>query len=675
MASQPASFRVLAGFLLFSYGLAAQQFPSSQPPLWRNRPDAATFERIENDHLSAAQKFIERLSAVQGSRNIDNTLRNYDEALREINTASNFANLMQNLHPDEAFRNRATEMTQKTSAAATALSLNREVYKALSSLDVSKADPATRYYVEHTLLEFRLAGVDKNDATRARLQRLNDELTDQQSTFYRNIADDQKSVRVDDIHQLDGLPEDFIARHKPNRDGSITLTTDDPDYRPVMNFAESDGLRKRMLEAWSTRAYPKNYVVLKRMMETRYEIASLLGYDSWADYNAVDKMVGTGAMIDEFIKQIDIAARPMADKEFAMLLAERKGSSQTREIGDYEEPYLSELVRRARYDFDSQSVRPYFPYARVKQGILDTASVLFHVSFRQEPAAAAWAPTVETWDVLEGGKAIGRFYLDMHPRKGKFTGAAMAATLDGIRGRQLPEAALMCNFPTPGASDPGLMEYSEVVTFFHEFGHLMHHILGGQQEWAGIAGITTEADFMEAPSQMLEEWMRSPQVLSLFARHYKTGQPIPPDLVARMDRALAFGRGVWVSRQNAATAVSYDIYKVKPEAVDPDQICNSDLPRYRHMTLLPGTHFCASLSHLASYSSSYYTYLWDRVIAEDFFLKFDAHNLLAGATPMRYRRQVLEPGGSRPANDLVKNFLGRPARVEALIQWMGEEFW
>ena len=223
MALQRARLQVWSAFLLFSPGLAAQQFPLAQPPLWSNKPDAETFERIEKGHLAAAEKFIDELIAVQGSRNIENTLRNYDEALREINTATNFANLMQSLHPDAAFRDRATEMTRKSSAAATALSLNREVYKALSSLDVSTADPATRYYVEHTLLEFRLAGVDKDDATRARLDQLNDALTDQQSAFFRNIADDRKTVKADDIHQLDGLPEDFIARHKPNLDGSITI--------------------------------------------------------------------------------------------------------------------------------------------------------------------------------------------------------------------------------------------------------------------------------------------------------------------------------------------------------------------------------------------------------------------------------------------------------------------
>lgn len=669
------SCTAVAVLLLSSFKIVAQPIPASQPSLWSAKPDAAAFERIENAHLAAAKELVGKLTAVQGAGTIENTLRTYDEAVRQIDTAAYFANLMQQVHPDAAFRDRATEMTRKASAVSTALSLNGDVYRALAALDLSKADGATRYYVQHTLLEFRLAGVDKDDATRAKLQRLNDQLTDEQSMFDRNISDGQRTVTVTNVHDLDGLPADYIERHKPGPDGAITVTTDYPDALPALKFAQSQDFRKRLFEAFNNRAYPKNAAVLKSMMETRYQIATLLGYASWADYNAADKMIASGAKIGEFIGQIDRAARPMADKEFAMLLDEKKKTDPSATaINDYEASYLSELVRRAKYDFDSQSVRPYFPYARVRQGVLDTASRLFHVSFRREADAPAWDPAVETWDVLDGGKAIGRIYLDMHPRKGKYSHDEMAPVLDGIRGRQLPEAILVCNFPQPTATDPGLMEYSDVVTFFHEFGHMMHHILGGQQEWAGISGISTEADFIEAPSQMLEEWMRSPQVLATFARHYKTGQPIPAELVARMDRALAFGRGAWVSQQNGYSAISYDIYKTKPGQVNLDEVDYNDNLKYSHTIPTPDTHMYASFNHLGGYSSAYYTYLWDKVIAEDFFQQFDPKNLLSGGTAMRYRRQVLEPGGSMPAKDLVKNFLGRPQQIDALVQWMGEEF-
>jgi thimet oligopeptidase len=629
---------------------------------------------MENDRLSASQASIDALLTAKGARTIDNTLTPFDEALRQVNAAGYLAGLMEQVHPDATFRDHATAMLTKASAAQTAISLNHEVYNALAALDLSQADSATRYYVQRQLLEFRLAGVDKDEATRARLKKLNDQATEEVSMFDRNISDDTKVVEADPT-ELEGLPQDYIERHKPQANGKVRITTDYPDALPVLTFAKSDSLRRRVSVAFNTRAYPKNQEVLTNLLKTRYEIAMLLGYPSWADYSAADKMIAKGHNIADFIQQINDAARPLAQREFEMLLAEKqKTNPGAKEIWDYERGYLSELVRREKYNFDSQSVRPYFPFPQVKQGILDSAAELFHVSFQQEPKVPAWDPAVETWIVLDQGKPIGRFYLDMHPRPGKYSHAEMVPVLDGIRGKQYPEAILVCNFPVPTATDAGLMTYDDVETFFHEFGHLMHHILGGQQPWAGISGISMESDFAEAPSQMLEEWIRSPQVLAKFARHYKTGEPIRAELVARMNRAAAFGRGSWVSRQLSFTAISYDIYKGKPEDVDLDAVTLADSRNYTPFTPLPETHTWASFGHLGGYSSAYYTYLWDKVIAEDFFVQFDHKNLLAGDAPARYRRLVLEPGGSASANDLVKNFLGRPQSMAALQKWMAEEF-
>jgi thimet oligopeptidase len=670
------SCRVRAvALLLLTTTAYAQEMPKEQPPLWSAKLDVAAFERLENDRLAAAQRAIDQIIAAKGSRAIENTLAPYDEAIRQLNAAAYFATLMQQVHPDAGFRDHATAMTTKVSSAQAGLSLNRDIYHALASLDVSKTDSATRYYVQRQLLEFRLAGVDKDDATRAKLKRLQSQLTEDQSMFERNISDDLKNIEVD-TSELDGMPQDYIDNHKPGTNGKIRITTNYPDLFPVLNFAKSDKVRRSLWEAFFSRAYPKNRDVLTDMMQKRYEIATLIGYSSWADYNAADKMIENGANISKFIDQLDSATRPIAEREFAMLLREkRKANPEAAEIASYETARYSELVRRSQYDFDSQSVRPYLPYSQVKKGIMDTAATLFHVSFRQEQNVPGWDPFVETWDVNEDGKALGRFYLDMHPRKGKYSHNQMAPVLDGIRGKQLPEAILVCNFPEFTATDPGLMDYDDAVTFFHEFGHLMHHILGGHQQWAGISGISMEADFTEAPSQMLEEWMRSPQVLASFAHHYKTGKPIPANLVMHMNRASAFGRAGSVALQNAISGISYDVYKDRPENTDLDAIAPSN---FRRFTLfdwgLVDAHFYAAFNHLAGYSSAYYTYMWDKVIAEDFFQQFEHENLLAGETPMRYRREVLEPGGSMSANDLVKNFLGRPQNTTAFQRWIGEEF-
>jgi thimet oligopeptidase len=224
--------------------LSAQSITVSQPTLWASKPDVAGFEKIENDRLAAGQQAIDTLIAVKGPRTIENTLVPYDEAVRQNNSAGYFAGLMEQVHPDATFRDHATAMLTKASAAQTAISLNHDVYNALAALDLSMADAATRYYVQRQLLEFRLAGVDKDDATRARLKKLNDQATEEQSMFDRNISDGKKTIEAD-ASELEGLPQDYIERHKPGADGKIVITTDYPDALPVFNFAKSDALRRR----------------------------------------------------------------------------------------------------------------------------------------------------------------------------------------------------------------------------------------------------------------------------------------------------------------------------------------------------------------------------------------------------------------------------------------------
>jgi len=257
--------------------------------------------------------------------------------------------------------------------------------------------------------------------------------------------------------------------------------------------------------------------------------------------------------------------------------------------------------------------------------------------------------------------------------------------IPGIAGRQLPEVALICNFPGGKAEgshrrsdghsdDPGLMQYSDVVTFFHEFGHLMHAILGGQQSWAGVSGIATEGDFVEVPSQMLEEFFHDAQLLASFARHYQTGEPIPPALVERMNRASAFGRADGVRTQLFYTSYALDVHNLPPQTLDPDALLEQGYKRMMPYEWVDGNRMYASFTHLIGYTSNYYTYMFDKVIALDFFGQFDRSNLLEGPTAMRYRRTILEPGGSKPGTQLIEDFLGRQQKMDAFAEWVGEEF-
>jgi thimet oligopeptidase len=644
------------------------------PHLWDRPLDPEILEKRVNEQLGLAQKSLNLLLAVKGRRTIENTLAPYDDAIESLDTALGQSGLMQVVSPDAKVRDRAQAMVQKVSAVVTALSLNPAVFHALSDLDVSRAGPPTQYFVQRTLLEFRLSGVDKDAATRARIQALNDDITKLSTQFERNTQESQLNVVVKNSAEMEGLPDDYIKLHKPATDGTITLTSDPPDVYPVLDFAKSAELRKRMYLAYNNRAYPQNLPVLADLLKKREELAGLLGYKHWSDLNAADKMAVNSQSISRFIDQIDAASRPVAGREYQLLLAlARKQQPSLTNISLADRSYYSEQLRKTDFDFDSQQARPYFPYDRVQQGILDVASQLFHVAFRPAKDAATWDPSVTAFDVFDGERQLGRIYLDMHPRPGKDQWFSSDPILDGKRGKQLPEVALICNFPGGKPDDPGLLQYGDVTTFFHEFGHLMHWIFQGQQQWAGF-GANLESDFVEAPSQMLEEWMHDPKVLATFARNTQTGEPIPADLVRRANRADAFGRALWVRRQLVFTNVSFDLHNTAPDPAKLEKVLDENVKQFLPYLPVEGDHSIASFGHLVGYSSAYYTYLWDKVIAQDFFHNFDRNNLLAPEIALRYRSTVLEKTGSMPANDLVKNFLGRPQSIDAFVGWMNQEF-
>ena len=646
-----------------------------------------------DNHLQAHRTAIDQLLTVQGPRTVDNTLVPYDRAVAALGIAGSEAGLLHSVCQEKAVRTQAEAMVQAVSEAAVQLSLNPQVYQALSAIDTANVDAATKHYLERTLLQYRLAGVDKDQATREKIQQLQERITELGLTFGRNVQEQGNTVVVEDAVELDGLPEDFLARHAPDAEGRITLTTDYPDYQPVMTFAKSDALRRKMFLAYNTRAYPANKPILMDILATRKQLANTLGFDSWADLATADQMMGSAANVKAFLAELDAASKEGAAREYAMVLEfVRKQRPGLTAIDAASAMYWYEQYRRAAFDFDSQSVRPYFPYERVQQGILDTAAKLFHVEFRPAPqegtdAAARWDDSVTAWDVYDhpadaankdvrGEKKIGRFYLDMHPREGKDKWFSAFPLVPGIAGAQVPEAALICNFPggDVGGADPGLMQYSDVVTFFHEFGHLMHAILGGQQRWAGVSGIATEGDFVEVPSQMLEEFFRNAKLLAGFARHYETGEPIPAELVARMNRASAFGRGNGVRGQLFYTRFSLDLHNIDPATIDLDTSLHAGYTAALPYTWVDGNRLYSSFTHLVGYSSNYYTYLFDKVIALDFFQQFDANNLVEGPAALRYRKEVLEPGGSQPGETLVQNFLHRAQSLQGFEAWLTEEF-
>ncbi len=611
-----------------------------------------------------------QIAALQGMKPASDgpaILAAYDAAMGALGSAANRSSLAREVHPDAAFRDAARACEQQIDALNVEIAQNRGVYDALAAVDLSQADAPTRYWMQRTLLEFRRAGVDRDDATRAKVKALNEEILKLGQSFGKNIAEDVEKAALTPA-ELAGLPEDFVKAHPAGPDGKVVITSNYPDYIPFMTYATNAQAREKVWRAYRQRAYPANLEVLKQLIAKRHELATLLGYPTWAAYVTETKMSRTQQAASDFIDKVAATAERRAKQEYADLLErKRQDDPKATTVEPWDQDYYEDRLRTERFGFDSQAVRPYFEYGRVKQGLMKTTSRMWGIEYVPVKDASVWHSEVEAYDVTENGKLLGRIYLDMHPRENKYKHAAQFDLAAGQTGQRYPEGVLVCNFPRPGE----LMTHDEVETFFHEFGHLLHHVFSGRQQWKGITGISTEWDFVETPSMLLQQWASNPEVLKDFARHHESGEPIPAEMVEKLRASKEFGKGLWTRRQMFLAAVALDYYSREPGFDTTEALAKlqEKFTPFRHEHR-DNTYFQAAFGHLDGYSAAYYTYLWSMVIAKDLEAEFQKNGYLHPATAMKYRKTVLEPGGSKPAAELVKDFLGRPYGFESYRAWL-----
>lgn len=634
-------------------------------------PEAESFSAARDRDFAQASKIFHQLESIDGPKTVENVLVPLNNLWVIMDRSLNLSRLYQSVHPDQEMREISATYEQKFSKLYTEIQLSRLLYDAVSAVDLSGIDAKTRRFAEHTLRDFRRAGVDKDPETRAKIKKLQEELVLISQNFDKNIREDVRSIILNSVDELKGLPEDYIKAHAPDADGKITITTDYPDYIPFMSYASSDARRLELYKEFRRRGYPANQQVLTDLLAKRYQLARLLGYDNYAQYITEDKMIQTPQAAAEFIKKVATVADERASQDYDELLHRlQQDDPNAKEVGDWQKTYIEELVKKENYDFDSRLLRPYFPYEKVRNGLFSLTGEMFKLAY-EKVDTIVWDPAVEVYDMydMEKGKhRIGRFYLDMHPRKDKFKHAMMSEVVTGVKNGHVPEAALVCNFPG-GDNGSGLMEHEQVLTFFHEFGHLLHHMLGGNQPWIKLSGITTEWDFVETPSTLLEEWPWNLEILKTFAIN-DAGQTIPDELITRMNRARKFSLGLDVKQQMFYAAISLNFYNRKNSSFEPLEMVKKLQKEYTPFAYVPDTYMYLAFGHLTDYSAIYYTYMWSEVIAKDLFSVFQAKGLTNPEVALQYRQKILQPGGSRDAADMVKDFLGRPYSFEAFKNWL-----
>ncbi|HEU4404211.1 MAG TPA: M3 family metallopeptidase [Polyangiaceae bacterium] len=587
----------------------------------------------------------------------------FDDVALALSTAGSFAGLLSVAHPDEAVREAARACEPKVDAFATALFLDAEVAAVLRRYAArgEALSPARARFVEHTLRDFRCNGLELDAGGQARLRELNEAITEVSLAFETNLASATLSLRLPP-ERLEGLPASYLEAHPPGPDGRVTVTTDYPDYFPFLQYARDRAAAFELYKLFDNRAAAENLPLLDRLLALRHEKARLLGYPTWAHYVLETRMAKEPGAVGRFLEGLRAHVAERAGRELAEFRAlyERLGGGPG-PIPPSDRLYLEDRLRQEKFGLDSREVSEYFEVGRVEAGLLAITARLYGVRYR-EAGVPVWHPDVRALEVLgAGGAPLGRVYLDLHPRPGKFKHAAvfgLRASKATDAGRLAPVAALVCNFPKPGGDAPALLNHGDVVTFFHEFGHVLHQLLTAS-ELASFSGTRVARDFVEAPSQMFEEWAWSRETLDLFARHHRTGAPMPDRLFAALVRSRAFGRALATQRQLMLAALD-QAYHTRPPGFDTTRVLAEIQNAYTAFPYVEGTHFQATFGHLVGYDAGYYGYQWALSLARDLYTRFEREGLLNAETAAAYREAVLAPGGSGDEAELVARFLGRP---------------
>ncbi len=615
--------------------------------------------------LALASNVQSALESRQGPATIEDDFAAYDALAALLGDILGETRVVANTHLVAEVRDAAEACDARLSEATTAVSLSRQIYERLVAIPRDGLAEGPRFALDKLLAAYRLAGVDRDEATRARVAELQKQATETGLVFARNIRDDKGDIALPP-EALAGMPEDWLAARKPGDDGLVHLTYDYPDTIPVLRFAERRDTRYKAMIGLSNRGYPANKPVLEALLQQRYELAQTLGHADYASLIISDKMIGSSSLAARFIEDANAASQPGADADFAELEAFSKGVDPGIDrLMQYDYTYFSNLLRKQKYDVDAAEVRRYFTYDKARAGIFELMRDLFGADIRPWDTPV-WDESVSAWELYDDGQLIGRFYLDMHPREGKFNHAAAFPIRVGVAGQQVPIAALVCNFPANGP-----MEHGDVVTFLHEFGHLVHMLYSGHTQYAAQWMGSLQWDFIEAPSQLLEEWAWDYDTLKRFASD-ESGNPIPQALVQRMNAGRNFGAALGQKQQLAYAAISLNYYN-RPPGFDLKEMADAQSAKYLPFPPIDEMHAYASFGHLDGYSAIYYTYVWSKAIALDLFTRFNEAGIRDPEVAARYRRLVLEQGGSRDANDLIESFLGRPFSLDAYKRYLQKQ--
>ena len=625
-------------------------------------------------------RIAELVAIPAGRRTFANTVLAAEEARAALREARAAWCMLENAYPDPDLREAAREWGERLDKRTVGIDLDERVHRAVREYAASaQAEALTgtdARLLGDLLRDYRRSGIGLPTAERERIRVLRDELVDLASAFHATLAGWSDGIVVE-RDELDGLPESYIDGLERVGSG-YRVSLDYPDFTPFMAEARSSRRRRELMEKDQRKGGPENVARLERALAVRHEIAQILGYRSWAAYVTETRMAKTPEAVVAFLDDLRERAAVKAAADLLDMADASEKAGGSREMRLWDLPFAMSRLKQQRYALDDSKIAEHLPLQACLDGLFATTGALLGIRFEEAAQAAVWHPEVRTFDVYEaaGGAPFARFHLDLFPRPDKYKHAMASVLRPGRRladgSYQQPVAVMLVNLTRPSAQGPSLLRHSELVTLFHEFGHVLHDVLT-RVEHGRYSGSETEIDFVEAPSQMLEHWCWEPSVLGSFARHHDTGEPLPPDLLTALRSAKSAASGVQTMWQLAFATLDF-AYHSDQYANDSGSSTTTTVAEIwaRHgLDHLEGTHLQSGFSHLFGYDTSYYSYLWSQAVGDDMYTLFEAAGPLDPATGAHYRRTVLERGGSLDAGVMLREFLGREPSNTAFLRGIG----
>lgn len=676
--------------------------PTNNPLL--QRCAAIPFDRFSHTQIEPAidalltqsRHELAAIKQVAGARTFENTLRALDRLALDLNFAMGVVGHLESVATTPEWRAAYNSVIPRVTEFSSQVALDPELWTALKGYaETEEAHALTGHrarFLEKTLAEFRRNGADLAPDKKAELSAINTELAELTTKFSQNTLD---ATNAFEFHtqapeELAGLPESALqmgraaAAAKGLEGWRFTLQA--PSYIAIMTYADSRTLRERFYRAYNSRCSSgelSNVSLLYRILDLRTRKAALLGFKDFSDLVLADRMAKNGARAQAFVEELRAHVAPAVEREHAELqdFVRSELNLDPSTLAPWDLAYVAEKMRRAQYDFDEEELRPYFPLPRVLNGLFTIVERTFGISVRPTNDLTTWDKDVSTFSAYDvaSGSLLGHFYVDLFPRENKRGGAWMNHFITHTTGAgdELPHIGLIAgNFTPPQPAHPSLLTHDEVTTLFHEFGHLMHQLCGVSelhgQSMSGVAW-----DFIELPSQILENWCWDRQCIDLFAAHFENGSPLPDELFAKVLRARNFRSGTFLQRQVGFSTVDLALHRGYDRARDGDllEYCRAIAQRHTSVRLEEDFASIASFTHLfaspVGYAAGYYSYQWAEVLDADAFSRFEAEGIMNPRVGAEFRECILSRGDTEDAERLFHAFMGRGPQIAALLKRSG----